>query len=534
MAVPGMDDPEKLLEYFFIHELPVTDAPPAPAETPVQGAWVVQTRWRNALGFQYRGRLDYTGRRNFIGLRLEQDEGETWRWVPGRNIWGVDHFSFTYQHRLYGLLRTLTLGEFGIHAGMGLVFNAGFFLGKGSAAPLPSATAYVRSGPSFRENNIQSGISAVFKKNHWKVISAVSRSANDANIYKDDTFRSLSNPGIHVTVRDRDKHNRVADTGIHVVTQYAGKHGYFGSAVNISMFSHRFRTSADYQNDLPSGRTFGQASFFGFLRWGRSAIWGEFAISDIKATAAIAGVSRTFGRHSSLVMSIRRYSPRYLTFWGKSLSESSNGHRNETGIYTAFIAERRKRYRLFSFLDLYRIPAESYRHEAGLTGAEFRTSYTYWIHRKNEIRWTSRMEWRSQEPGNPLNALVTHKQQFLMYTALPIGRLAVRLQYNGRISRRYEDGFLAALEQRFDVGNMSFSLFAALFKTSSYYTREFVYERDVWGSFSLPSYFNKGLRTMIFYRWRYENTTLWIRAGLTQTAGKPVKGEVKLQVKYQI
>ena len=60
MAVPGMDDPEKLLEYFFIHELPVTDAPPAPAETPVQGAWVVQTRWRNALGFQYRGRLDYT------------------------------------------------------------------------------------------------------------------------------------------------------------------------------------------------------------------------------------------------------------------------------------------------------------------------------------------------------------------------------------------------------------------------------------------------------------------------------------------
>jgi hypothetical protein len=252
------------------------------------------------------------------------------------------------------------------------------------------------------------------------------------------------------------------------------------------------------------------------------------------AFSIIGGAGRTFGRYSSLVMNFRKYSPGYLTFWGRSLSESSNGHRNETGLYTSFTTERRKRYRFFTFLDLYLVPEESYRHEAGLHGAEFRASYSTWLDRKNEIRWTSRLEWRNQQPGDPLNHLLTHKQQLLTYYAVPTGRIMLRFQYNGRFTSLYESGWLTAVEKRFELDYSSVSLFICYFNTSSFYTREFVYERDVWGSFSLPSYFNRGIRALLFYRWRHDNTTLWLRAGLTHTSGKQLKGEIKLQVKYHI
>jgi hypothetical protein len=73
------------------------------------------------------------------------------------------------------------------------------------------------------------------------------------------------------------------------------------------------------------------------------------------------------------------------------------------------------------------------------------------------------------------------------------------------------------------------------FGTSSYQTREFISERDVWGSFSLPSYHGKGLRTVIMIRKKFGKAwTVWLRYASTFYAREKSKAEFKLQIKYTI
>lgn len=81
-------------------------------------------------------------------------------------------------------------------------------------------------------------------------------------------------------------------------------------------------------------------------------------------------------------------------------------------------------------------------------------------------------------------------------------------------------GYIVAQDVVISKSIFSISARFSLFDTDNYDTRQFIYERDILYVYSIPAFYNSGVRYYLITKYNFsKNATLWIKVGQTKYYG---------------
>src|SRR5690606_26751304 len=119
-----------------------------------------------------------------------------------------------------------------------------------------------------------------------------------------------------------------------------------------------------------------------------------------------------------------------------------------------------------------------------------------------------------------------------------------RIQFSDyKKEENFTRGFVLAQDVNFSIWRLKISSRVALFDTEDYDNRQYVYERDVLYSFSIPAYYGRGIRNYIMVQYTASKSlSFWARYARTQYKDKDtigsgleeIHGNQKTDVKFQI
>ena len=231
------------------------------------------------LGYRYRHSLRYEfSYGNYVkaGLIGAQDAGEPF--FANQNSWGYDTYSYYIQVKKLGILENAVIGKYKVAAGMGLVLNTSFQLGKlATLQNMGRQTNTLRAHSSRSEADYFQGAAATIKLSKPLSVTAfASYRPIDATLNSDGTAATLITSGYHRTPTEiRKKYNTH-------LSAYGGSIGYRQNGLHLganAVYTHMDRTLQPntktlYRRYYPQGDRFFNASLdYGYTHY-RFAISG--------------------------------------------------------------------------------------------------------------------------------------------------------------------------------------------------------------------------------------------------------------------
>ena len=289
------------------------------------------------LGYPYKfwARYSFSYAKNVrIGIVASQDPGEPF--FSQSNKYGFDQYSGFIQLNGLGSVESLIVGRYSIAAGMGLVMNNSFSLGKTAMLQdFGRQRNALRPHTSASENGYMQGAAATIRlSDAIRLTPFLSYRKTDATLNDDGSISSLIYTGYHRTISELNKKNNTSLTTGGMNARWNYKDFSLGAT---AVFTHINRPlnpnkSATYKKIYPEGSNFFNASLnYSWLHYPFS-VNGETAIN---ANGAIATLN-TLGWHLSQyveVMGIYRfYSFNYYSLYANAFSEGGKTQ-NESGLY---------------------------------------------------------------------------------------------------------------------------------------------------------------------------------------------------------
>lgn len=532
-------------------------APPDPGSS-------ATTRYQ---GPPFNGYLRYRNARtgsHSIGFTLEKDAGENlWDWRPKRQIFGIDFLSFHAQVMNRGRVKNLVIGDFQMQTGQGMVSGAGFSLGKGSEVvqTIYRSTTGIRAYTSAGEVNFFRGAAATVqiaeRTDLTVLLSRVKRDATEGMHGNETIATSLPVSGYHRTPSEIDKHNVLTEwnAGLHLLHKLKSQAGQVGITFLQTHYSS-FLQKRDlaYNRYEFSGKTNFLGAIHGDYRWHNFHFFGEGAISRSRGTGAIAGSVVSLGRKWDGSFLVRNYTRNFHTFYGNALSEATKPM-NETGAY-AGLRYSPRRWQFSAFYDYFRFPWLKYQVDAPSRGFDYllralwkptrRFNASLLFHEKHK---------QGNQPGSeeeiaPVIHSVRRTAMLNIEYDLPLKcALRSRVQYGGLKYEglRASTGFTVVQDITWHFTKLEASARFAFFNTDDYDSRQYVYEKDMLYAFSIPAYYDEGIRHYLLLRYNLSKSLkIWLRwsqtryrklekisSGLNEIEGNK-RSEIKMQVMYQL
>jgi hypothetical protein len=204
---------------------------------------------------------------------------------------------------------------------------------------------------------------------------------------------------------------------------------------------------------------------------------------------------------------IRVYNPRYQAIYGRAFGEYSN-NANERGIYWGFKVRPFPRFEMGGYIDMYQSKRMRYNIASPSEGMELFLKIESQFSRKGSIKISIKQESKARN--------ISGLDEYLYQTGNGLKR-------NGQINFKFNMSKQISFKTRlqgstfYHAGNktmgfcisqdMSFekSIFRvhgtiAFFSSQDFFNRQYVYERDVLYSYSIPSYNGKGLRIYFLFK----------------------------------
>ena len=191
-----------------------------PAATSTNGT--VSSRYLGDPNSLYlRFRIQHT--RDFsLGMTLDKDSGEQFTWDRKTARYGFNFFSFHLTRFAVGKWKTIALGDFQASFGQGLVFGAGYTLGKG-AETVPTvrrSSIGILPYTAALEFGFFRGIGATRYLKNWQVSIIASHAARDGRISslvdslesQFETISSFNQSGMHRTPSELATKNQLRET----------------------------------------------------------------------------------------------------------------------------------------------------------------------------------------------------------------------------------------------------------------------------------------------------------------------------------
>ncbi len=500
-----------------------------------------------------------------IGLTLEKDAGETWNWDPGRQVYGPDFTSFHLQLLNRGRIKNLTIGDFQVHSGQGLILASGFSLGKGAEVIRTTfrGSPGVKPYTSVMEQGFFRGAAATYSLSpSWEATLFYSHKRRDGTIAAKGTLfdtgviTSFPEDGLHRTPTERNKHGNVLEKN------YGGYLSYVPGQKPLRAGFTLIRTLYSLpveKRDLPynayefKGTSNTVSGIYASYRLRNHHILTEFARSASGGTGLLAGVITALHKHWDAAVLWRDYQRHFHTFYGNPFREGARPS-NEKGLYTGLRYAPSRKLQYNAYLDVFYFPWKKYQVDTASAGNGF-LLHTLWQPERHiklyAVIRSERKQKNNSGPGGAIPLATTVRSTALINFEWSRARkymLRTRLQ-GGRYrvgGSGPSNGFAVVQDATLKLQKLELSGRLGLFRTDDYDSRQYVFEKDALYSFSIPSYYDHGTRHYVMVRYDpVRSVRIWVRwaqtrysrlekigSGLDEIEGAK-RSEIKFQVMYR-
>ncbi len=462
------------------------------------------------LGYPYKfwARYSFSYAKNVrIGIVASQDAGEPF--FSQSNKYGFDQYSGFIQINGLGSVESLIVGRYSVSAGMGLVMNNSFSLGKTAMLQdFGRQRNALRPHTSASENGYMQGAAATIRlSDAIRLTPFLSYRKTDATLNIDGSISSLIYTGYHRTISELNKKNNTSLTAGGMNVRWNLEDFSLGAT---AVFTHINRPlspnkSATYKKIYPEGSNFFNASLnYSWLHYPFS-VNGETAIN---ANGAIATMN-TLGWHLSQyveVMGIYRfYSFNYYSLYANAFSEGGKTQ-NESGLYLGVRWQPKYGIDIQAYTDLayfawprYGVSQSSYAID-NMLSASYKTgkwllSGKYRLHfKQKDSKSVSNLSWQTEHRmriGAEWKDKGWTSRSQLDFTSVS----------STSESSSLSQGFMITENIGYDIGKWQIFAGGKYFNTDSYDSRLYSYERAMPHTFSFPAYYGHGIRYSLVAVW---------------------------------
>lgn len=506
-----------------------------------------------------RMRLRY-GQRLSMGLVLEKDRGETFfqDTISGTPSFVGIHLYYRPEHKF---LRVLSLGNYKVSLGQGLLLGSGLGFGKSGMAAQTNqyAEESVRPATSASESGFKRGLAASLQVGRGQLLlfySSIPRDGSGLEYTPEGQLfavHSLATSGLHRTASEQRGWNVLTQQSAGSSFSFLFHRGHVGIQSLLEHFSLPVQPDPKLYN-----RYYFQGSFLFnqsidyALRLANGRIFGELAHQG-GALAWIQGGQISLGKELDVSLVGRQFSPAYQALEATPFAEGSRAQ-NENGWYIGAELHPSGRWHLAAFADRWIHPWPRYQVDGTGRGKEYRLRADYVIRR----RLNTYLEWRLKQTEENLSgdggfrALAWAERWQLRMHAGVSGKNGwewrTRLDLGGYQSpggeREYGWVFLQDMLYRPIARPLSATARVSIFRTDSWNVRFYEYENDLLDIFVLSPYYQTGMRYYLNLRirplpgltmeCRFSQTRWWrpeqIGSGLDAFPGG-VKSQISSQLK---
>ncbi len=480
-----------------------------------------------------------------LGFLLEKDAGEALVWDPKTSRYGFNFASFHHSRYNLGKWKTLSLGDFQASFGQGLIFGAGFSLGKG-AETVPTvrrSTLGILPYTASLESGFFRGIGITRQLGSWQSTLLISSLRKDGRVSlekdsidnSNQELTSLSQTGLHRSQSELSTKNQLRETNLGTNIQYQARSGKWSAGINAlhtQLSIPWIRTPNRYNQFEFSGRINTVGSIYFNVVWKNFSFFGEAARSSSQGQGAVVGFVSSLSKTVDFSLLWRRYDRHFHSFYGTAFAESTRPI-NEQGTYLGIQIKPSSKVKLNAYVDFFRFPWLKFRVYAPSQGQE----------------WLARL---SYQPQKTLLASVQMKQERKMrneateeapaptYTLVPILKNQVQanlelgvspeLSFQSRIlwnqvilDQSKSQGWMLLQDISFKRKKWKLTARMALFDTERFDNRLYAYEHNALGTFAIPAFSGRGSRQYLLVQYRiHPKLTAYLRIAKTHYADRDV------------
>lgn len=456
------------------------------------------------LGYRYRHSLRYEftyGNYVKAGFVGAQDAGEPF--FANQNSWGYDTYSYYIQVKKLGILENAVIGKYKVAAGMGLVLNTSFQLGKlATLQNMGRQTNTLRAHSSRSEADYFQGAAATIRLSKPLSITAfASYRPIDATLNSDGTAATLITSGYHRTPAEMQKKHNTHQTA------FGGSIGYRQNGLHLganAVYTRMDRTlqpdtDTPYRRYYPQGRQFFNASLdYGYTHY-RFAISGETAMNKDGALATLHTISFQPSGDLSLVAIQRFYSYRYSGLYAHGFGNSSRTQ-NESGLYLGFTWQPLARLHLQGYADYAYYPWARYQAAQSSDAWDFLLTGNYQAgHWNLQARHRVKLQQKDDAGKTMLIPCNEHRSRVAVsYTSDAGWTSKAQADHVYATYKANSRGWMISEQAGYQQKNWQATMTLGYFHTDDYASRIYLYERQLQHNFSFPSYYGNGLRLALF------------------------------------
>lgn len=480
-----------------------------------------------------------------MGVTLEKDAGEQFIWDSKTARYGFNFFSFHFTRYYVGKWKTIALGDFQASFGQGLIFGAGYSLGKG-AETVPTvrrSSIGILPYTAAMEFGFFRGLGLTRQFKNWQATLIASHAPRDGRLASSmdslessvDVISSFNQSGLHRTPSEISTKNQFQETNLGANAQYSHPSGRFQLGAN-SLFT-RFnrpwiRTPQIYNRFEFAGQSNLVSSAYFNYNWKNFFLFGESAISQSGGSGSVLGFVSSLSKQVDFSMLWRKYDKNFHSFYSTGFSENTRPI-NEQGIYMGIQIRPEKRWKINAYYDYFSFPWLRYRVYAPSKGYEWLARISYQPAR-NLIAFIQIRE--EQKDRN----LPDSREPALPYLVKPINKLngLLSLEYHVskdfflrsriltsrvKIAENITHGLMILQDVQYGQNKWRLTGRAALFDAETFDNRLFAFENNVLWTFSLPSFFGQGMRYYLLGQYQFSpKLTAYFRFSKTSYTDRDV------------
>jgi len=463
--------------------------------------------WGNALYGSIRYTYNYREHLSW-GFAAEKDAGEPFftRGINGALLGsrGFDFYSGYLQLKNRGFMHNLTLGTYRIAFGQGLVMNTNFSLGKNyllSYLERAATAEPIHPHGSTNETDYLRGAAATVRLGTVDVTGFVSYRRYDTSLVQDSISTFLTT-GKHRTTTEMQKQGNASGVfaGAHVKYSWNGLHV---GATGLWQTYSRPITNGHliYKTYYPKGHSFTnlsadyafyrrQVTFLGETAWSGNGGWATMNTLRVEPFDRV-----TF----SLLQ--RHYSRDY---WGLQANAFSEGGevRNERGVYLGADIQSISHWRFTAYADLFRFPEPHYRVDEPSKGIDVMGSALFSPSESHSylLRYRCKVKERNVMSGYSYDGLFREVTQRIRFQAnltfSPSWSMQGTADYCQVNAEKVDYGLRLAdrLTWTHPILPLSVNGELSWFRTTSWASRLYGYERGLLYAYNYRSFYGHGLR----------------------------------------
>ena len=506
---------------------------------------------------QYKNRLSY-------GITAEKDAGEAF--FRGNNATGFDYYSGHLYFKDLWKFRSLAIGDFQANFGQGLTMWSGFGMGKSANVFSGRRSAYgIRPYTSVNENQFLRGVGFSLDLGSKLDFTAFgSYKKIDGNINEVDTndvfdnsFSSFQISGLHRTINEAEDKWSVGEFITGGELAFRGKSFRLGVSSVYTRYDQPLQGNTQpYQQYRFNGQSLLTSGLSYKWYWRKMTLFGETSFSDNLKFGSVNGLAWHADPKLDLMMIYRNYDRGFQSLYSVGFGESAD-NAGERGLYFGIQTRLSKRFSASAYYDLFQYTHFKFLTDDLSEGREIFAQINFKISRNASTYLRFRNKITERDTRDDVTG-IDHQVQ--------LNKTNIRLHYDQRINNqlalkyridwvRYlygeekSNGILLFQDIIYTFKNIPLKLYSrvAVFDAESYDARLYAYENDLLYVFSIPSYYNQGIRTYLMAKyeigskidiwarwglWQYSNVET-ISSGLEEIDG-PNKMDIKLQVKIRL